>query len=235
MVRLLLLIILLSTSTLAQAQEENDKVFFSEALAVHLPKYEINAKRAYRFRNYEEAQRLFDSLVQYGLKGSYMDNFKFNRLNGKKVYLYDLQKPIYLITYASWCVTSKGEIPALNRLAKEYSKEIDFVVLYWDDKASTRKAANDYNQHVKVLYVNELNNKDAFVVSHLKHTLGLPTIFLIDKNKKILDVRRGVNHPYGKSMEASFDMNYNKMFDGIANHLLGNKAFGDKKEPVAAK
>lgn len=233
MVRLLLLLFLLNLATYAQAQQEEKKIFFSEALAMHLPKYEKKAKDAYRLRNYNEAQRLFDSLVEFGLNGSYMNNFKFYQLNKKQLRLYDFKKPVYFITYASWCVTSKGEIPALNELAGKYHKEIDFVVLFWDNRETSKKAAKEYNEHIKILYVDEMDNKDAFVISHLKHSLGLPTTFLLSADKKILDIRRGITHPYGRSLNESFDMNYNEIFEGIANHLLGEKDLRGQGEPVA--
>ncbi|MFN4764201.1 TlpA family protein disulfide reductase [Gillisia sp. Q332] len=234
MVRLLpLLIILLSLSNPVFGQTDDTRLFFSEALAAHLPKYDQNAKAAYYKRDYKKANRLFDSLIEHGLKGSYMDNFKFNNLNKKESLLYGFKKPMYLITYASWCVTSEGEIPAINQLATKYSDKIDFVILFWDDHKTTKKMAKLYNEHLKVLYVNEMNNQDSYVISKLKHSLGLPTTFLIDGNKKILDIRRGVTHPYGKSFEESFDMNYSSIFDGIANHLLESNNYNAERETVA--
>lgn len=157
-----------------------------------------------------------------------MNNFQFTRLNGKKVDLYDFKKPVYFITYASWCITSEGEIPAINLLAEKYSDQIDFVIIFWDSEATTKKIAKDYNKQVTVLYVNEMNNRDSYVVSKLKHSLGLPTTFLLDGSKKILDIRRGVSHSYNKSLEESFDLNYNKIHDGIVNHLLRESDFKDE-------
>lgn len=234
MVRLLpLLIILLYLSNPVFGQTEDARIFFSEALTAHLPKYEENAKNAYFQRDFEEGQRLFDSLIVHGLNGSYMDNFRFNSLNKKESWLYEFKKPMYLITYASWCITSEGEIPAINQLAEKYSDKIDFVILFWDDHKTTKQMSKSYNEHIKVLYVNELNNQDSYVISKLKHSLGLPTTFLIDGNKKILDIRRGVTHPYGKSFEESFDLNYNSIFDGIANHLLESNNYNAERETVA--
>ena len=83
------------------------------------------------------------------------------------------------------------------------------------------------------MYVDELYNKDAFVVSRLKHTLGLPTTFLIDSNKKILDIRRGESHPYAIGLQESMDINYNSIFDGIANHLLKDGNFDSRQDPIA--
>lgn len=236
MVRLLpLLIILLYLSNPVFGQEDQERVFFSEALTIHLPKYDQNAKAAYFQRDFEEGERLFDSLIEHGLKGSYMDNFKFNNLSKKESSLYEFKKPMYLITYASWCITSEGEIPAINQLAAKYSDKIDFVILFWDNHKTTKNISKSYNEHIKVLYVNEMENKDSYVISKLKHSLGLPTTFLIDGNKKILDIRRGVSHPYGKSFEESFDMNYNSIYDGIANHLLesNDEYYNPERETVA--
>lgn len=233
MVRKLLLILTFLVLQTSSYSQEDNKVLFSQALSAHFPKYDQSAKLAYYYRDYDRARVLFDSLVQNNLKGSYMDNFCFKDLRSKSVNLYDLDKPVYLITYASWCITTKGEIPALNQLAEKYSDQIDFVVLFWDSKKTTKKAAKAYNKHITVVYVDEMENKDAFVVSRLKHTLGLPTTFLLDKNKQILDVRRGISHSYEKSLQESIDVNYNSIFDGIANHLLKGGNFDSIIDPIA--
>lgn len=233
MVRLLLLIFLLISVSPIFAQKEENKIFFSEALNMHLPKYEVKAKKAYSRKNYKEAERLFDSLVEFGLNGSYMNDFQFKKLNSKAISLYEFKKPTYLITYASWCVTTEGEIPAINELANKYSDEIDFVILFWDNQKTTKKMAKSFNKNIAVLYVNEMNNRDSNVVTQLKHSLGLPTTFLLDKDKMILDIRRGVTHVLNKSFEESFDLNYNSMYDAIANHLLGNKEYNSNPETVA--
>jgi thiol-disulfide isomerase/thioredoxin len=233
MVKLLPLLSLLLFASPILAQQEENNILFSEALTIHLPKYNSQAEKAYYRRDYKEANRLFDSLVEYGLNGSYMNNFQFKQLNSKEISLYEFQKPTYLITYASWCVSSEGEVPAINELANKYKEEIDFVILFWDDQKTTNKMAKSYNKNITVLYVNELNNNDAHVVSQLKHSLGLPTTFLLDKDKKILDVRRGVTHSLNKSFEESFDLNYNSIYDGIANHLLGDKKYNSNQETVA--
>jgi thiol-disulfide isomerase/thioredoxin len=221
MVRFLLLFLILTQPSFGQKEEK--KIFFSQALSQYLPKYEKKAKKAYELRDYNLGRELFDSLVKFELNESYMDNFKFNQLNSKKISFYDFKKPVYLITYSSWCVATEGEIPALNQLASKYHDKIDFVILFWDDKRTTRQMSKAYNENIKILYVDEMQNNDSYVIRQLKHSLGLPTTFLIDGNKKILDIRRGVTHSFGKSFEESFDLNYNSIYDGIANQLLGEK------------
>lgn len=164
-----------------------------------------------------------------------MDNFRFTQLNGKKIELYNFKKPVYLITNASWCVTSKGEIPAINLLAEKYSGRIGFVIIFWDNEVTTKKMARYYSKHITALYVNELSNRDSYVISKLKHSLGLPTIFLIDGNKKILDIRRGVTHSFNINFQESFDLNYKKIYDGIARHLLRGSGFRNETQTASLK
>jgi len=235
MVRFLLLFLTLYFTQPSFGQREDKKILFSEALSQHLPKYEKKAKKAYALRDYDLGRELFDSLVEFKLNGSYMDDFKFNQLNSKEITFYKFKKPVYLITCSSWCVASEGEIPALNQLASKYHDKIDFVILFWDDKKTTKQMAKAYNENIKILYVDEMQNNGSYVISQLKHSLGLPTTFLIDGNKKILDIRRGVTHSFEKSFEESFDLNYNSIYDGIANQLLGRKnSYPNSQETVAS-
>jgi len=221
MVRFLLLFLILYFTNPSFGQKGKKKFSFLKLFPSICLNMKKRQKKAYELRDYNLGRELFDSLVKFELNESYMDNFKFNQLNSKKITFYDFKKPVYLITYSSWCVASEGEVPALNQLASKYHDKIDFVILFWDDKRTTRQMAKAYNENIKILYVDEMQNNDSNVITQLKHSLGLPTTFLIDGNKKILDIRRGVTHSFGKSFEESFDLNYNNIYDGIANQLLG--------------
>lgn len=213
---LAILTVFITGSTCAQ----QDKILFSEALALHLPKYKKHADKAYRTNNVERANFLFDSLVNYSLKGSRLDNFKVKDLRKKNVALDEFTKPVYLTTYASWIVPTEGEIPALNKLAEKYSDQVNFVLLFWDNQEVTKKLAKKYHKNIMVLYVDELQNSSPYVIKMMKHSLGFPTSFLLDKEKKIIDIRRKVSHPYGIEFEKSYDLNYNSFSKAISLLLI---------------
>ncbi len=225
MVKKLLLLILLVTFS-AQAQDLEPKNLFSQAIGKNIKKYNHQASEAYAMQDFERAEFLFDSLVNNVINKSYLDNFKVRKLSGRKVELNDFEKPVFLMTYASWCTPGKGEIPALNGIAKEYSKYIDFVVLFWDSKSKVRKASKEYSKNITILYVDETENTHDHIVETMKHSLGFPTSFFINKDKMIVDVRRGVLHPYNEEYEISFELNYNAFYNGIS--LLKN--FSDDKQ-----
>lgn len=218
MLKYLLLILTFLCFVPTNAQQE--QVSFSKALSSHLPKYKKHADKAYRTRNVERADFLFDSLVNHCLKGSYLDNFKVRDLKKKPVYLDEFSKPVYLTTYASWITPTEGEIPALNKLAEKYHGQVNFVMLFWDNHNMTKELAKKYNRHITVLYVDELQNNSPYVVKMMKHSLGFPTSFLLNKDKKILDIRRKVSHPFGIEFEKSFDLNYDSFSKAVSLLLI---------------
>ena len=229
MKRFLLLFFIIFGLNIQAQTEKSDKLFFSDALVMHLPKYNKEAKAAYRHREFEKAENLFDTLVETKLKGTYIDNFKFLNLRGKEVALYDFKKPVYLLTYASWCIPGKGEIPALNELAEKYQDRIDFIMLFWDKRETAKELSKQFNSHIKVLYVDETTNKHSYVVENMKHSLGLPTCYLIAGNKQIMNIKRSVFHPYNISKEESFQLNYEAINSAITDNLIGNS---QNKMPV---
>ncbi len=216
--KLLYLFFLISFSSHSQNVEH--EILFSEAIGENIKKYTKNSQKAYSENDFERANFLFDSLINNVINGSYLDNFKVKKPSGKKVEFHNFEKPVFLMTYASWCTPGVGEIPALNEIAEKYSKEIDFVILFWDSKEKVKKVAGEYSRKIHILYVDEKENTNGHVIEIMKHSLGFPTSFFIDKTKKIVDVRRGALHPYNEEYSISFELNYNSFLNGIS--LLKN-------------
>lgn len=219
-----LLLFLLTQILIVSAFAQQEPVSFSEALTAHLPKYKLQADKAYRTQNVDRADFLFDSLVKHGLKGSKMDNFKVKNLKKKPVSLDEFNKPVYLTTYASWIVPTEGEIPALNKLAEKYGDQVDFVMLFWDNYSTTKDLAKKYHKNIRILFVDELKNNSPYVIKMMKHSLGFPTSFLLNKDKNIIDIRRKVTHPFGIQFEKSFDLNYNSFTSAISLLLINDSS-----------
>lgn len=188
---------------------------FSYKIKQHLKDYAINADYAYEVSDYERGEFLFDSLVKNIVNGTYMDNFKFKKLSGKTVGFHEYEKPVFLMTYASWCTPGKGEIPALNRVVEEYHSVIDFVILFWNTKQQVKAVAKDYHSKIDIVYIDETENIHDHVIVSMKHSLGFPTSFFISSTKKILDVRRGVLHPYNEEYDISYALNHDAFLEGI--------------------
>lgn len=165
------------------------KTYFSEQIYLYHKEYTYKAKRAYKIGKNDVAESYYDQLLNNYLIGSYMDNFSANCLNTKKCCIDDYDRPMILMTYASWTVPTKGEVPALNEIANKYKNKIDFIVLFWDQKSEVRKVAKNYHKNIHIIYVDELKNRDAHIIKMLKHSIGFPTSFVIGSDKKILEIK----------------------------------------------
>jgi len=211
---LLALFLLLSLPSLSQ--DNGPKEYFSDAVGKNIRKYRIKLRKAYIRKDEERAQYLFDSLINKVVKGTYLDNFKVKRFPSRKIEINTFKKPIYLITYATWCVPGKGEFPALNEIADANHNEIDFVVLFWGSKKKIKKIKKGLSKNITVLYVDEKKNRSDFIIRCMKHTLGFPTSFLIDRDKKIVDVRRNFIHHYYEDYTHSFNNNFTTFSSGVS-------------------
>ncbi|UOK42467.1 MULTISPECIES: TlpA family protein disulfide reductase [Flavobacterium] len=198
--------------------------------------YIKEANTAFEKGDNELGKTLLDSLVQNYLIGTTFDNFSFQRINKKRLFIDKVKKPVYLLTYSTWCLTANGEIQALNKLAKKYKKNIQIVVVFWNRREDIKKIASKFDNSIEVCYAHESYNKDDFLVSTLKHTLGIPTTFLIDEGMNLIDIRRGgINLGIKMPYEESFDLNYNRFHDGISPLLTNEANIKDRNENGISK
>lgn len=219
-----LFIILFSSFLSAQTA---DSLYFSNAIKINFPKYKKESTMAFIRSDFERGKFLFDSLIQHRLIGTTFDNLTFKKASGSRLKLSSIKKPVLLLTYASWCVPTPGEVPALNKLARKYGKDVKIVVLFWDRKQKMKKLARKFSSRITVCYAHEYYKNDAIVVSSLKHTLGFPTVFYLDESRKIVDIRRcGVQQsPVSKeNKQNAYALNYNAFLDGLSTILISKDA-----------
>lgn len=217
LIKLLLLVSFVSAS----AQSQQETVYFSDAIKPHLKKYNTQSDIEFEKGDIAKGQFLFDSLVQNYLVGSRFNDYSFKSLNKRKVKLSKIKKPVFIITYAAWCVMNKGEIPALNKLSKKYSKDVRFIVLFWDKKENVKKLSRKFNGNITVCYANESYHNDSRVVSTLKHTLGFPTSYFLNANLDVVDIKRGgVTTSPKTSFRDAFSQNFTIFNDMISSCLI---------------
>lgn len=219
MIRLLL--VFLFSSQICSVFGQQKSMYFSEEIKKHIYKYNQSSNKAYETGATEKGQFLFDSLVQNYLIGTRINNYVLKCANGKKVKLNKIKRPILLITYSSWCVLNKAEIPALNKIAKKYEKNFQLIVLFWDTKKNITKLANRFTNEIKVCYAHEEYANDEEVVSNLKHYLGFPTSYFMTEKLELLDIQKGTPQvayktPFKKALD--YDMAF--FHKRITNFLL---------------
>lgn len=218
-------ILFLIFSVGASASSSDTVAVFSESVKANFKKYVSLSNKAYGNKNYEKAENLFDSLVQNSLAGTHFDDFSFKRLGKSRIQLSKIDKPILLVTYSSWCIMGKGEIPALNQIAKEYKNKMQIVVVFWNKKNDMKKIARSFDNDIMVCYANDSEQKDLKAISYLKKTFGFPTSYLIDENMELVDIQKNFVKPENKvNMKISLDFYYHKFNSGLTS-LIVNDGF----------
>lgn len=218
---MLLIFFCVLTPQLAMCQEK--PLLFSEAVKSNIRKYNKQSDKVYEIGDVQKGQALFDSLVKNHLVGSKFDDYSFKCVNSKKVKLSKIKKPVFIITYSSWCLINKGEISALNKLARNYNDKVQFIVVFWDHKSDMKKIARQFNGKIKVCYANESYRNDASVVANLKHTLGFPTSYFLNSDLEVIDIKRGgIAIPPRTPSKKAMEMNYS-VFDERLTSFLEKK------------
>ncbi|PZX92888.1 hypothetical protein DOS84_13540 [Flavobacterium aquariorum] len=202
--------------------------YLTDAIKENLNPYKRASNSAYEKRNIEEGKNLFDTLVKTKLIGTKFDDFSLKVYKEKNVKINRISKPIFIITYASWCVIPKGEIPALNILAKEHRNDMQFIVVFWDKKNDLKNIAYKFSDNIKVCYANEYYSKDTHIVATIKHTLGFPTSIFVDENKYVVNIKHFENKTKIKTpIKEAIITSYNYFSKDINENLM--KALTSKK------
>lgn len=205
---LLVILLLLSPNLTLEAQDSER--LFSDAVRNNFSKFKQQSNKAYKSGDFERGQFLFDSLVQNQLVGSKFNDFTLKRVSNRKLKMSRVKKPIFLVTYAAWCVPGKGEIFALNKLAKEYSKEVEFVVIVWGKKQEVKKFSKKFSSQIEICYAHKNYKNDNEIVENMKETLGFPTCYMLDSNLQVVNIKRGAaSVPFKTPNKKAIDMNYN--------------------------
>ncbi|WP_181248487.1 TlpA family protein disulfide reductase [Flavobacterium magnum] len=211
-----MIVIVLSCAVHAQPQEKT----FSVAVKQNIKKYNTLSNKAYENGDIEQGQFLFDTLVSNQLAGTKFEDYTLKRFSGGKLKLSSIKKPIMIQTYSSWCVMNKGEIPALNKLARKYHKDLQIVVVFWDRKQAAKSLASQFNGYIEVCYANENYKKDEAMVATLKYAIGFLTSYYIDGNLKVISIKKGAlvqtpkKTPLKEAIKQQFDV-YNEALSSL--------------------
>ena len=136
--------------------------------------------------------KLVDAVPIPGQTGSFLLNqpapdFELKTLDGEKVHLADLRgRPVLLSFWASWCGPCRSELPHLSALNREF-KDKGLVILGVNDEG--KGAARKYAELAELTFptLDDSNSK----AHRLYRVHAIPSVFLIDKDGKIVLFMRG--------------------------------------------
>ena len=110
-------------------------------------------------------------------------DFTLKNLNGRKVRLMDFRgKMVFLNFFATWCVPCRAEMPAMERLHREF-KDQGLVVLAVDIQESAR-TVRPFVRDLKLSFPALLDEDGS--VAHIYAVRPVPATYLISRDGRIL-------------------------------------------------
>src|SRR5208282_2690412 len=112
--------------------------------------------------------------------GKMAADFSLTDLGGTAISLSSLRgKVVFLNVWATWCAPCREEMPSIEALYEEFSKDPDFVVLAVNEDSEGRSVVDSYVRRsgfkFNVLLDPQNQVGDAYDVS------GIPETFIIDR------------------------------------------------------
>ena len=211
---LMMLIVVSKFYAQEETKENSEKIYFSQQIATSRINTLFEPKHTMADYEFKIVKKKYKKLVRQELEGSYMNDLSFSCLNTNKSSINEYDNPVILVTYAIWNVPGKGEIQVINNFATKYQDQIDFIMLFWDNRMNVREAVSGINDDVHIVYVNEKWNEHNATIRILKHSLGFPKLFSIASDKRILKIKNMKGLPFHMDLKKAIDIN-KKFFDNL--------------------
>lgn len=200
---------------------QESKVYFDDALSKYLVPYHKESSVAINNYEFERAEFLFDSLVKFHLKGTYIPNLMLKKIPKGSIETDSLESPFLLITYTSWYNQKEEEIESINAITTQYKNQIDIIVLYWDSLKNVKKLKKKYNKDIILTYVDETKNNSENIVSTFKHSFGAPTCFYVSNTKQLVSINK--KFELYKEVTGTSDLSFTNTYKRIALLILENE------------
>ncbi len=173
-----------------------NKLFFVLLCSVATVTFAQN-KTYYNFAVNNCGEENAENLIKKCIKGSYLLNYNFTTMDSKTISTDKIQKPIVLLTTATWSAPCWGDVPALNTMVEKYGDKLEFIMIFWDKEAKVKRMAEKLDKRVKLVPARDIDKvqKGYLDISGFVHKLDYPTAYLINKDKQFINVKRGAATP----------------------------------------
>lgn len=119
--------------------------------------------------------------------GDEAPDFVAELTNGEKFSLADNKGKVVLINFwATWCGPCVEELPAIEKLQKEYGDKVEIVAVnYGEDKKTVDEFLKDKNYTFKVAYDENMD------ICNTYPSDGIPYLVVVDKEGKVHETMVG--------------------------------------------
>ena len=119
-----------------------------------------------------------------------MPSFSCTTNQGNTFNMDETTKPVFINFWATWCGPCVSEMPDLQELYDEYKDKVDFIFINCGDGESE---INEFLENSETKYTFPIGYDFDNDLSIKFNVQAIPTTYVVDKDKKIVDVLVGSN------------------------------------------
>lgn len=127
------------------------------------------------------------------------DDWQLTSTNGDEVWLSELNKPIFINIWATWCPPCRSELPSILDLETKYKDKVDFILVSPDESIDKLKNFAKQKGYSTTFY-NAKNRTPKNLITN-----SYPTTYILDANKKVILQSVGAHDWNAKSVHEILD------------------------------
>ena len=108
------------------------------------------------------------------------NNWEVHGIDKSVITINEIEKPIFLNIFATWCSPCKSEFPSIIELHNQFKNKIEFLIVSPNEDLMTIQKFEDYYEYQLPFYTS--NEKLPINID----VNSYPKTIIIDKNKKVL-------------------------------------------------
>lgn len=127
------------------------------------------------------------------------DDWQLTSTNGDEVWLSELNKPIFINIWATWCPPCQSELPSILELETKYKGKVDFLLVSPDESLDKLKNFAKQKGYSTTFY-NAKNRTPKNLITN-----SYPTTYILGANKKVILQSVGAHDWNTESIHEIFD------------------------------
>ena len=127
------------------------------------------------------------------------DDWQLTSTNGDEIWLSELNKPLFINVWATWCPPCRSELPSILDLETKYKDKVDFILVSPDESIDKLKNFAKQKGYSTTFY-NAKNRTPKKLITN-----SYPTTYILDANKKVILQSVGAHNWNAKSVHEILD------------------------------
>ena len=193
--------------------QNSNKIYYKDVSSFKILKLNERIVQARINNNKLKERKLFEKLLSKYIRGKYLSNYTFETIDNKLITIDEIDKSILLLIRGFTSLYNWREIEYLNELSLEHKDKLEIIILFYSEQSELVKLSEKFNKRINIVSFDKgKTDRTKITFNDFLPVLGFPSEYLISKNKKILNFKRGqINSSSKLNWDKATEINEQKM------------------------